>query len=360
MSSKASCCYKKGRNRTAPWTAIHAKVKELNEHILPPGVQVVPFLDRSDLVHYTTHTVLHNLGEGVLAGLHHSVFLSRKCSRRLDRRDDHTLLPAVRFHLPGPEQDSRQSCFPWALWTSAWWWTAPSWLLKTSSGISACQAPLRKPLSNASATPRTKFSGRCFTPSPSSSPRTCPSTRCRAWKANSSGRWPGRLLSLLLGALIFSMTIAPVLAGFLFRKGVKEWHNPVDGFLAGPLSHFAALGDRTPPYHSCAWRLCSLAGRGHSVIAVSSGRNFCRTSTKEPFGRAARLRPAPGPTEGTRIMDQARLVVCLLPRSQTGRFSGRAVPTTEPTRPASSTPNTLLICGRRISGGRCSIKIRKR
>ena len=26
----------------------------------------MPFLDRSDLVHYTTHTVLHNLTEGIL------------------------------------------------------------------------------------------------------------------------------------------------------------------------------------------------------------------------------------------------------------------------------------------------------
>ena len=30
------------------------------------GVKVVPFLDRSDLVHYTTHTVLHNLTEGII------------------------------------------------------------------------------------------------------------------------------------------------------------------------------------------------------------------------------------------------------------------------------------------------------
>ena len=46
--------------------AIHDKVKELNERILPPGVRIVPFLDRSDLVHFTTHTVLHNLTEGII------------------------------------------------------------------------------------------------------------------------------------------------------------------------------------------------------------------------------------------------------------------------------------------------------
>jgi cobalt-zinc-cadmium resistance protein CzcA len=41
-------------------------VDELNNHILPVGVKVVPMLDRSDLLHYTLHTVLHNLGEGMI------------------------------------------------------------------------------------------------------------------------------------------------------------------------------------------------------------------------------------------------------------------------------------------------------
>ena len=31
----------------------------------------------------------------------------------------------------------------------------------------------------------------------------------------------------LLGALMFSMLIAPVLSSFLFRKETREWHNPV-------------------------------------------------------------------------------------------------------------------------------------
>ena len=33
----------------------------------------------------------------------------------------------------------------------------------------------------------------------------------------------------LLGALIFSMLLAPVLASLFFRKGTQEWHNPVHG-----------------------------------------------------------------------------------------------------------------------------------
>src|SRR5579863_866244 len=35
----------------------------------------------------------------------------------------------------------------------------------------------------------------------------------------------------LLGALIFSMLIAPALASLLFRSGVKEWKNPVMTYL---------------------------------------------------------------------------------------------------------------------------------
>ena len=35
----------------------------------------------------------------------------------------------------------------------------------------------------------------------------------------------------LLGALLFSMVVAPVLASFFFRKGAREWRNPLVSFL---------------------------------------------------------------------------------------------------------------------------------
>src|SRR5205807_9483082 len=35
----------------------------------------------------------------------------------------------------------------------------------------------------------------------------------------------------LLGALFFSMLVAPVLSSALFRKGMSEWHNPAMEFL---------------------------------------------------------------------------------------------------------------------------------
>src|SRR5208283_1114637 len=57
---------RKGADAEAALEGLHAKVKELNEQLLPPGVKIVPFIDRSDLVRYTTHTVLHNLTEGII------------------------------------------------------------------------------------------------------------------------------------------------------------------------------------------------------------------------------------------------------------------------------------------------------
>src|SRR5579862_9675171 len=57
---------RKGAEEEATLQGIHNKVYELNHGILPPGVEVVPMLDRSDLLHFTTHTVMHNLVEGML------------------------------------------------------------------------------------------------------------------------------------------------------------------------------------------------------------------------------------------------------------------------------------------------------
>src|ERR1700741_1538612 len=57
---------RKGADTATMLESLHAMVNKLNERILPPGVKIVPYLDRDDLVHYTTHTVLHNLGEGMI------------------------------------------------------------------------------------------------------------------------------------------------------------------------------------------------------------------------------------------------------------------------------------------------------
>src|ERR1017187_2336126 len=57
---------RKGAEEQPTLDAIHKKVDEINNGILPAGVKVVPMLDRSDLLHFTLHTVMHNLTEGMV------------------------------------------------------------------------------------------------------------------------------------------------------------------------------------------------------------------------------------------------------------------------------------------------------
>jgi len=57
---------RKGENAEAVLNGIHEKVKDLNENILPNDVKIVPFYDRTTLMDFATHTVLHNLFEGII------------------------------------------------------------------------------------------------------------------------------------------------------------------------------------------------------------------------------------------------------------------------------------------------------
>lgn len=57
---------RKGENPTKVIEAIKAKVDKLNNSILPADTKIVPYYDRSDLIQFATHTVLHNLVEGIL------------------------------------------------------------------------------------------------------------------------------------------------------------------------------------------------------------------------------------------------------------------------------------------------------
>ena len=55
----------RGVNPTLVLDEVHAKIEHLNHGTLPPDVKVVPYLDRTELVHTTLHTVSHTLLEGM-------------------------------------------------------------------------------------------------------------------------------------------------------------------------------------------------------------------------------------------------------------------------------------------------------
>ena len=55
-----------GENPSEVLDRIHVAVDELNDEVLPPGVRIHPYLDRTDLVGETLKTVLHTLLIGML------------------------------------------------------------------------------------------------------------------------------------------------------------------------------------------------------------------------------------------------------------------------------------------------------
>ena len=57
---------RKGADPSQVVADVKAKVEKLNNDILPRDVKIVPYYDRSDLIEYATHTVTHNLLEGII------------------------------------------------------------------------------------------------------------------------------------------------------------------------------------------------------------------------------------------------------------------------------------------------------
>ncbi|MGH1519408.1 efflux RND transporter permease subunit [Chryseobacterium sp. JK1] len=56
----------RGQNPSQVLEGVHEAIEELNNETLPPGVKIHPFMDRTDLVNTTLHTVSHTLTEGIV------------------------------------------------------------------------------------------------------------------------------------------------------------------------------------------------------------------------------------------------------------------------------------------------------
>jgi cobalt-zinc-cadmium resistance protein CzcA len=127
----------------------------------------------------------------------------------------------------------------------------------------------------------------------------------------------------LLGALIFSMLVAPVLASLLFRKGATEWHNPVLTFLRDRY--------RRTLRGAIAHRWLTVGGAvfclALSVFLATSGvigSEFLPHLDEGAIWVRGTLAPSTGPGEGIRLANQARVLLASFPEvtvatSQVGR-----------------------------------------
>jgi heavy metal efflux system protein len=133
------------------------------------------------------------------------------------------------------------------------------------------------------------------------------------------------------GALLFSIGIAPALAVWQFGKGLKEWHNPVMEFLREKYTFLVRLAIRQ--------RLITV-GVGGLVLLIAVflmfsgviGSEFLPHLDEGAVWVRGTLAPSTGPTEGTRVMNQARVILASFPEvkqvvSQVGRPDDGTDPT---------------------------------
>ena len=181
----------KGDDAQPTLEGIHKKVEELNSQILPSGVKLVPFIDRSDLLRLTTHTVLQNLTAGmVLVVIVLFLFLGNvRGALIVAFTIPFSLLFAATCldlkHIPANLLSLGALDFGMVVEGA---------VVMVENIVSHLSHNGDRPHDRRTrfATPPMKSSARSFTPSPLSSPLICPSSRCRPWKVASSAPWPGR------------------------------------------------------------------------------------------------------------------------------------------------------------------------
>ena len=161
----------------------------------------------------------------------------------------------------------------------------------------------------------------------------------------------------LLGALIFSMLIAPVLSSYLFGGSVREWHNPVMIWMT---SAYRKTLERAIKFRwiTVGVALAALGGSAYLAFSGVIGSEFLPHLDEGAIWARATLAPSTGPTEGERVMNQARLILASFPEvTQVVSQVGRPDDGTDTT--GFSIPSTSSISSPRSSGARSSTKIKK-
>ena len=312
---------RKGANADPVLKALHERIQEMNDHILPRGVKIVPFIDRSSLVGFTTHTVLHNLTEGMIlvslilllflgnvraaiivaATIPFALLFAATCLNLMHIPANLLSLGALDFGvvIEGAivliENIVRHMAFSHGTQTP-------------TERIGEASHEVQRPVFYAIVITITAFvpiftlqrvEGRLFHP--------------MAWT----------VVFALLGALFFSIVVVPVLASFAFAKGAKEWRNPVMEFVIERYGHGLRWAIRHR-FITVGVALCAFAVAIYLAFGGAIGSEFLPHLDEGALWVRGTLAPSTGPDEGIRVMNQARIVLCSFPEvpqctSQVGR-----------------------------------------
>jgi cobalt-zinc-cadmium resistance protein CzcA len=311
----------KGDDADPALKGIEAKVKQLNDDILPKGVKVVPFLDRSDLVHFTTHTVLHNLTEGIiLVVIILFLFLGNARGAVIVAL---TIPFALLFaatcldiaHIPANLLSLGALDFGMVVDGAV---VMVENIIRHLGMSKDSGTPLEKIRSAAQEVQRPVFFAIAIIITAYLPIYTLQSVEGRLFRPMA---WTVGFA--LMGSMIFSIIIAPVLASILFRRGAQEWENPVLNWV---VKRYRIL--LTWAIHKRALTLgIALASFGLAIFLAFSGvigSEFLPHLDEGSIWARGTLAPSTGPDESRRISTHARLIIASFPEvtevvSQIGR-----------------------------------------
>jgi cobalt-zinc-cadmium resistance protein CzcA len=312
----------KGDNSDATLEGIHKKVNELNDHVLPPGVKIVPFLDRSELLHYTTHTVLHNLTEGIilvvvilflfLGNARGAIIVALTIPFAL-------LFAAICLNLREiPANLLSLGALDFGMVVDGSVVIVENIVRHLSHGRKQGVTPTQQIREATHEVQRPVFYARAMIITAYLPIFTLQSVEGRLFKPMA---W--MVSFALLGALIFSLLLAPVLSSLLFPKGASEWENPVMTWLINRYRHAVkwAIEHRT---FTVGIAGVALFTAGFLVFSGIIGSEFLPHLDEGSIWARGTLAPSTGPTESLRIMNEGRLKLAAFPEvlkvvSQTGR-----------------------------------------
>jgi cobalt-zinc-cadmium resistance protein CzcA len=345
---EGSLLLQKGADAEPALVAVEAKAKELNgtpaqpaqpggwhgfwyhkaqpavaavKGLLPPGVTVVPFLDRSDLVHLTTHTVLHNLTEGIilviiilmlfLGNVRGAVIVALTIPFAL-------LFASICLSLKHiPANLLSLGALDFGMVVDGAVVMIENIVRHLSHNKDPNRTPMEQIREAAHEVQRPVFYAIGIIITAYLPIFTLQSVEGKLFRPMA---WT--VAFALLGALTYSMVVAPVMASFLFSKGATEWENPV--------MHFLRERYRSSLHWAIHHRYVTV---GVSVIACSLsmyamfgvvGSEFLPHLDEGAMWVRGSLAPSTGPEESLAIANKARKILASFPEvtdvvSQIGR-----------------------------------------
>jgi cobalt-zinc-cadmium resistance protein CzcA len=311
----------KGDDSDPVLQGIHEEVQKLNTGILPKGVKIVPFLDRSDLVKYTVSTVEDNLTAGmILVSIILFLFLGNVRGAIIVAL---TIPFALLFasicldlsHIPANLLSLGALDFGMVVDGTV---VMIENMVRHLAHPDDTRTPAQKIREAAHEVQRPVFFARGIIITSYLPIFTLQAVEGRLFKPMA---WT--VSFALIGALIFAIVVAPVMASFLFRNGAREWQNPIMQWM---IRHYrtavrAAIVHRNITFGiSTVLFLIAL----YLTFGGPIGSEFLPHLDEGSIWVRGTLPPSEGPTASIDFANKARVVMASFPEvtqvvSQTGR-----------------------------------------